>query len=242
MSEIIYKFILIGNSGVGKEDFFRIFTTGKFYEKNKSTIGIEKKTFDLNLDVSNQNGKIEKKKFNISLFDTAGQEKFRSITFNYYKDADACLFIYDITDKSTFVSVKSWIENIKQSSSFMIKILIGNKLDLVEENPENRYVTEDEAKQMCDEYDMIWGGEHSIRNLDLEGLQKLLEKFVLEVYNRVGDTAFKKQRFKKVLQAKKSIIKKVGKITSDEESINNIAEEKKSRIKKNSYPSDDSDI
>ena len=204
MSEIIYKFILIGNSGVGKEDFFRIFTTGKFYEKNTSTIGIEKKSFDLDLDVSNQNGKIETKKFNISLFDTAGQEKFRSIiTLNYYKDADACLFIYDITDKSSFVSVKSWIENIKQSSSFMIKILIGNKLDLVEENPENRYVTEDEAKQMCDEYDIIYGGEHSFRNLDFEGLKKLLEKFVLEVYNRVGDTAFKKQRFKKDYKEKK---------------------------------------
>ena len=81
MAQVNYKFILIGNSGVGKTSFFRKLSTGEFYEKNISTIGIEKKTFDLKIEAE-KDGKTEEKKFNISLFDTAGQEKFRAITFN----------------------------------------------------------------------------------------------------------------------------------------------------------------
>ena len=60
MSEIKYKIILIGNSGVGKTSFFRKLSTGQFSEKNISTIGIEKKTLDLDMDIDN-NGKTEKK-------------------------------------------------------------------------------------------------------------------------------------------------------------------------------------
>ena len=92
MSSINYRFILIGNSGVGKTSFFRKLSTGEFYEKNISTIGIEKKTFNLDINMDN-NGKPENKKFDIYLFDTAGQEKFRAITFNYFKGTDGILLI-----------------------------------------------------------------------------------------------------------------------------------------------------
>ena len=61
MSEINYKIILIGNSGVGKTSFFRKISTGEFSEKNISTIGIEKKTLNLDMNV-NKDGKTEKKK------------------------------------------------------------------------------------------------------------------------------------------------------------------------------------
>ena len=64
MSEINYKIILIGNSGVGKTSFFRKIATGEFYDKNISTIGIEKKSLELNIDIQ-KDGKKEKKKFNI---------------------------------------------------------------------------------------------------------------------------------------------------------------------------------
>ena len=163
MSVINYRFILIGNSGVGKTSFFRKLSTGDFYEKNISTIGIEKKTFNLDIDIDN-NGKKENKKFEIYLFDTAGQEKFRAITYNYFKGTDGILLIYDITDKSTFESVENWISSITDAignnnneSKYAI-VLIGNKLDLVEEEIKPREVEEDEAKQICEKYDMEWGG------------------------------------------------------------------------------------
>ena len=93
MSEINYKFILIGNSGVGKGSFLRKLSTGEIKEKNVSTIGMGKKTILLTLDIINKEGIKKKQKFNISLFDTAGQEKFRSITKNYYKGSDGIFLL-----------------------------------------------------------------------------------------------------------------------------------------------------
>ena len=184
--------ILIGNSGAGKTSFFRKLSTGEFYEKNISTIGVEKKTFELNLDIINDEGKTEKKSFVISLFDTAGQEKFRAITHNYYKEADGILLIYDIDDKSSFESIEMWIESIRQNMgsndvSKYAMILIGNKSDLIEEEIKERKVTEDEAKQICEKYDIIWGGEQSIRSIGFEELRKLFDEYVIKIYKKIGE-------------------------------------------------------
>ena len=206
MAQVNYKFILIGNSGVGKTSFFRKLSTGEFYEKNISTIGIEKKSFDLKIEAE-KDGKTEEKKFNISLFDTAGQEKFRAITFNYFKGADGIFLLYDITDRQTFDNVEMWVDSIKQAidsneESKNAIVLIGNKLDLVEEEAKEREVTEDEAKNMCNKFDMIWGGERSIKSIDFEQLTKLFEEYVLDIYKIVGEKKIGKQMNKKLANIK----------------------------------------
>ena len=66
---------------------------GEYYEKYMSTIGIEKKTIDLDLDVMNKEGKSIKKKFVISFFDNIFQEKFRSFNYSYFRDTDGTFFI-----------------------------------------------------------------------------------------------------------------------------------------------------
>ena len=206
---INYKFILIGNSGVGKTSFFRKLSTGDFYDKNISTIGIEKKTFNLDINIDN-NGKSEKKQFEIYLFDTAGQEKFRAITFNYFKGTDGILLIYDIADKSTFESVENWISSIREAignnsnESKYATILIGNKLDLIEEQLKERAVTEEEAREICKKYDIVWGGEKSIRSISFEELNKLFEDYVIDIYKRVGEKKSVKQTTKKLAKGKSS--------------------------------------
>ena len=206
---INYKFILIGNSGVGKTSFFRKLSTGDFYDKNISTIGIEKKTFNLDINIDN-NGKSEKKQFEIYLFDTAGQEKFRAITFNYFKGTDGILLIYDIADKSTFESVENWISSIREAignnsnESKYATILIGNKLDLIEEQLKERAVTEEEASEICKKYDIVWGGEKSIRSISFEELNKLFEDYVIDIYKRVGEKKSVKQTTKKLSKGKSS--------------------------------------
>ena len=214
MSSINYKFVLIGNSGAGKTSFFRKLSTGEFYEKNISTIGVEKKTFELNLDIINDEGKTEKKSFVISLFDTAGQEKFRSITHNYYKGSDGILLIYDIDDKSSFESIEMWIESIRQNMgsndvSKYAMILIGNKSDLIEEEIKERKVTEDEAKQICEKYDIIWGGEQSIRSIGFEELRKLFDEYVIKIYKKIGEKKSWKESVK-IKNIKKKETKKKG--------------------------------
>ena len=203
---INYKFILIGNSGVGKTSIFRKLSTGEFHEKNISTIGIEKKSLDVNIDID-KDGKKEKKTFNISFFDTAGQEKFRAVTLSYYKETDGILLLYDITDRKSFDNVSIWVNSIKEAiegneSKYAI-ILIGNKLDLVEEEKKERQVTEEEAKEACETYKMIWGGERSTKTIKFEELNELFAEYVKEVYKKVGIKVTGKQTSKKIGNYKK---------------------------------------
>ena len=203
---INYKFILIGNSGVGKTSIFRKLSTGEFHEKNISTIGIEKKSLDVSIDID-KDGKTEKKTFNISFFDTAGQEKFRAVTLSYYKETDGILLLYDITDRKSFDNVSKWVDSIKEAiegneSKYAI-ILIGNKLDLVEEEKKEREVTEEEAKEACETYKMIWGGERSTKTIKFEELNELFAEYVKEVYKKVGIKVTGKQTSKKIGNYKK---------------------------------------
>ena len=198
---INYKFILIGNSGVGKTSIFRKLSTGEFHEKNISTIGIEKKSLDVSIEID-KDGKTEKKTFNISFFDTAGQEKFRAVTLSYYKETDGILLLYDITDRKSFDNVSIWVNSIKEAiegneSKYAI-ILIGNKLDLVEEEKKERQVTEEEAKEACETYKMIWGGERSTKTIKFEELNELFAEYVKEVYKKVGIKVTGKQTSKKI--------------------------------------------
>lgn len=206
MSEINYKIILIGNSGVGKTSLFRKLSTGEFNEKNISTIGIEKKS--LEVDVNIGAGGSNKTKFSISLYDTAGQEKFRAITRNYFKESEGIFLLYDITNKISFDNVEQWIDSIRNSigdtrdTKYAI-VLMGNKLDLVDEGIKEREVTEEDAKNVCKKYDMIWGGEQSTKDINMDKLTELFEEYVREIYKRIGVKKVGKQTSKKLAEKKK---------------------------------------
>ena len=140
-----------------------------------SIVGMAKKTIDLDLDVINKEGKSIKKNFFIDLFDIKSQERYKSISPSYIKPTDGIFLIYDITNIYTFSSVKDWIDSINESLSLYCKkekkhaiFLIGNKLDLVEKQIKERQVFEDEAKELCNQNDIIWGGEQSLKDLDYE--------------------------------------------------------------------------
>lgn len=207
MSKNTYKFILIGNSTVGKTCLFRKLSTGEFMDKSIASIGVEKVSLDVTINVD-KNDKKEKKDFDISLFDTAGQEKFRSITFNYYKGSDGILLLYDITNRNTFDNIELWVDSIKEAidsnvdSRYAI-ILVGNKLDLINEDGFERQIKEEEAKNACDKYQMIWGGEISTKEIKTEELNKLFEKYVTEVYSIIGEKKVGKQKVKQVKKYKK---------------------------------------
>ena len=206
---ITYKIMIIGDSSVGKTCLFKKLSSGTFHDKNISTIGVEKVTLDYKIDVENKkDGKKEKKSFSISLFDTAGQEKFRAVTFSYYKESDGILLLYDITKKDSFDQVSFWIDSIKEAidskeSSKYAVILIGNKLDLVGEDDKERQVWEKEAMDACDKYDLIWGGELSTKDIEPEKLNELFEGYVREIYQAVGVKKFKKQTTKQIGKYKK---------------------------------------
>ena len=209
MSQISYKVILIGNSGVGKTAIYQKLQRGKFLESNISTIGVAKKNLSVKMEIE-EKGKHVIKEFDIVLHDTAGQEKFRAITYNYYKASDGILLVYDITDRDSFENVESWISSLKdtlgniQDSKYVV-ILIGNKLDLVEKDESNRKVTEEEAKKICEQHHMLWGGEQSIKEIEFERLQELFKEYVKDIYERVGEKKTGKQTLKKIQKYNKKI-------------------------------------
>ena len=190
---ITYKIMIIGDSSVGKTCLFKKLTTGKYSDKNISTIGIDRKTLSLKIKI-NENGEEVDKNFVIQLWDTAGQERFRSITKGYYKDSQGLLLIYDITNQETFDNVEKWIANIKDSlgeddkenENKYIIILLGNKLDLAENGA--RKVTTELAEEKCQQFNIIWGGECSAKDSTVEELKGKFETYTREIYNIIGSS------------------------------------------------------
>ena len=137
-SEMIFKIILVGDIGVGKTNILSKYISNKFETDSKSTIGVElsTKTFNIN------NNKI-----NAQIWDTAGQEKYKSLTKAYYKGALGALVIYDITQKITFENIDKWISDLKISADEKVSIiLIGNKSDLEEKREVSKEDGENKAK------------------------------------------------------------------------------------------------
>ena len=148
MSGIVYnyllKFIIIGDPSVGKSNILLKYVHNKFTNEYQSTIGVEFAAKNINID-----GKI----FRIQIWDTAGQENFRSLTRSYFKNSACAIITYDITNKESFDNVEEWINEIKnQSSKDILLVLVGNKNDLENE----RDVSFDEGEQFAKNNNMIF--------------------------------------------------------------------------------------
>ena len=191
MSEPIdYNIILIGNSAVGKTSLFKKIVTGSFSEKNISTIGMDKKSLTLDAEVDDKGQKVTKS-FNISLIDTAGEERFKSITKTYFKGADCVLLIYDVTNRESYDNVSMWIDSIHESignheTSKYIIVLIGNKIDLIGVEGKTRAVEENEAIKKCQEGKLNWGGECSAKTFSDVELKNLIRGYIVKIYEKVG--------------------------------------------------------
>ncbi|XP_028314826.1 RAB33B, member RAS oncogene family a [Gouania willdenowi] len=140
----IFKIIVIGDSGVGKTCLTYRFCAGKFPDRTEATIGV---------DFRERLVEIDGEKIKIQLWDTAGQERFRkSMVQHYYRNVHAVVFVYDITNASSFRSLPSWIEECKQHAlgSEVPRILVGNKCDL----QDSVQVGTDEAQQFADSHSL----------------------------------------------------------------------------------------
>ena len=134
------KYIIIGDSGVGKTNIIYRFVNGEFVNDLQSTIGME---FTI------KRYKIDGKTFHLHLYDTGGAEHFGSLRQNYYYNADCVLIVYDITKNESFKSIDNWIKECEYShNEDLIKILVGNKSDL----REKREVSQEEGKDLAEKY------------------------------------------------------------------------------------------
>ena len=139
--ETLYKILVIGDTSVGKTCFIMRYADNIFQESYISTIGMDYKLKNITLE----NGKLVK----LQIWDTAGQEKFHSITKSFYKGANGIILIYSVLDKNSLQNVKNWMDSIKaQVPENVAIILVGNKKD----DEERRVVSYEQGEDMAESY------------------------------------------------------------------------------------------
>jgi small GTP-binding protein len=166
----LLKYIIIGDSAVGKSNLLLQYTYGEFIEEYRNTIGVE---FGAkNIDIDN-------KSYRIQIWDTAGQECFKSITRAYYKNSVCAIVVYDITCIDSFNNVSSWIEDCKNYSPKNVYIvLVGNKSDL----EDRRQIPTEKGQEIADKYGIAFF-ETSAKTGD--NVVKIFEESVKEIARRI---------------------------------------------------------
>ena len=130
------KILIIGDSNVGKTSILLQYTSNFFQETHIATIGVEFKLKEIMLD------NIE---YKLNIWDTAGQERFKAITKSFFKAADGIVFVYDVTNKPSFVNIKNWIKDAESKANDFKIIIVGNKIDL----NDSREVSFEEGKNFA---------------------------------------------------------------------------------------------
>ena len=170
--DYLLKFIIIGESSVGKSNIVSKFKDNIFDEKTHPSIGVQ---FII------RNIEIDNTIFRIQLWDTAGQENFRSMTKIYYKNSSCAFVVYDITERETFNNLEIWINECKKvAPETIIFVLIGNKSDL----KDNRQVSYEEGETFAENNNMLFF-ETSAKNGD--NIEKVFEESVKLINKNINE-------------------------------------------------------
>jgi len=145
----VYKIILLGETNVGKTSIFDRFKKDGFKENQSSSIGVDYETRTINYN---------DKKYTIHLYDTAGQERFRSITPSYYHLADGFFIVFDLTNENSLNEISFWIDSIKENSKVTKFIILGNKDDLKDKKMSDEVINDelDKIKQSENNKNIIY--------------------------------------------------------------------------------------
>lgn len=139
--ELLFKVMLLGDSGVGKTCLLTQFRDGRFLSGNYiTTVGI---------DFRNKVVVVDDTSIKLQIWDTAGQERFRSVTHAYYRDAHALLLLYDVTNKTSYDNIRAWLSEIREhANEDVVIMLLGNKSDCGTE----RVVKREDGERLAQEY------------------------------------------------------------------------------------------
>ena len=130
--------ITLGESSVGKSSIINRYVENNFDYNFVSTLGVDFRKKNININGED---------IRLKIWDTAGQEKFRSIQKQYYRNSDGILLVFDVTKFETFNVLEEWINSIKnQTSNDIIVVLVGNKIDL-----NNKVISDDDIKNFAND-------------------------------------------------------------------------------------------
>ncbi|XP_071959758.1 ras-related protein rab7-like [Antedon mediterranea] len=144
--KVLLKVIILGDSGVGKTSLMNQYVNKKFSNQYKATIGADFLTKEVMVD---------DRLVTMQIWDTAGQERFQSLGVAFYRGADCCVLVFDVTSPNSFKSLDSWRDEFliqaspRDPENFPF-VVLGNKIDL-----ENRMVSTKRAQNWCDSKNSI---------------------------------------------------------------------------------------
>ena len=173
--DCVYKVLLLGDSTVGKTCFLLRYCDKTFQEAHLSTIGLDYRLKSMTL----QSGKNIK----LQIWDTAGQDRFRAITKNYYKGANGIILIYDVTNRQSYENVKNWITQIREEANPNVVIyLAGNKVDVSEEE---KVVKTEEGKKIAEEFNLPLYETSAKNGVNINRIFEELVEKVDEIYSKL---------------------------------------------------------
>lgn len=164
--DVLLKVLMIGDSDVGKSSILLRFTDDLYNDEQPVTIGV-----DFKIKMVEFGGK----KVNLTIWDTAGQEKFRSLTSSYYRGTQGIILVYDVTRRDSFNSLEIWLNEIETytTNPDVVKLLVGNKID-----KDNREVSREEAAAFARSKAMLFIECSAKTRL---GVQQAFEELVMKI-------------------------------------------------------------
>ena len=169
------KILVLGNSGVGKSSLLYLYKNKQPTFEMTSTCGLDIVTVTESL--------LNHQEVQMVIFDTAGQEKYRSMSKSNFKNADGILLVYSVTDKQSFADISRWMEDINEQNCKSKIIIVGNKLDLPD-----RVVSYEDGKKLADNFKCEFYEttifQEKIRNEDLT---------IDQIFRKLGEISLKKK-------------------------------------------------
>lgn len=172
----VIKVLLIGNSGVGKSSLLMNYVDKEFDINKTTTIGVDFKIKSVEI-----NGKITK----IQIWDTAGQDRFRTITTAYYRGTSGFIVVYDVTNAESFHSIKIWIDEISKHCDLNSSCIyiVGNKNDL----KEKKIISSEIGKNLADKYNAQFLETSALSSNNIEQLFCMLTLDIIKKRNLVQE-------------------------------------------------------
>ncbi|KAF0554651.1 ras-domain-containing protein [Gigaspora margarita] len=165
----LIKLLLIGDSGVGKSNLLLRLADDSFTSSFITTIGIDFKIRLIELD---------DKRIKLQIWDTSGQERFRTITTAYFRGIMGIALVYDVTNERSFINIIKWLNLVeKQASEGVNKILIGNKCD----RDEKRVIAKEQGQALANEFGIKFLEVSAKANINVEEAFFSLTGFIIKL-------------------------------------------------------------
>lgn len=171
--DLSFKLIVIGDSGVGKSCLTMKATKNIFDEESQATVGFEFFSFNM---------KINEKIVKLQIWDTCGQEVYRSLITNFYRNSGLAIIVYAINSEKSFDNLSLWLKELKNFASPDVKvIIIGNKTDLESQRKVSKETAEAYAKEVGAELFMEASAKSglNVKNIFIEAGKLLYQNYLI---------------------------------------------------------------